>query len=87
MLQQLQQNCQKKIVVEVFMCIESSNTYYATQICDEGKGFDPQLVENLHKNRNNLNGRGIYISKRNTNGVYYNATGNCVIFFIDTKGI
>ena len=75
----------KKIEVKIYLCNETSTRYLVTQICDDGEGFDLQAVNQLHKNSNNFNGRGIFISNKNTLAIYYNPKGNCVVFFKELK--
>ncbi|MCF6309520.1 MAG: fused response regulator/phosphatase [Sulfurimonas sp.] len=75
-----QKDCNKKIFVTVSMIKYSQNTYIATQIKDEGKGFDTQTLGDLFKKTGGFNGRGVYISKKSSMGIYYNRTGNSVLF-------
>ena len=85
-LQDCQKRCDKRIAVSIYEYKSETARYIATQICDEGEGFDLADVERLYKDARQFNGRGIFISRRNTNGIYYNQKGNCVLFFTRCEG-
>ncbi|MDQ1263973.1 MAG: two-component system, HptB-dependent secretion and biofilm response regulator [Campylobacterota bacterium] len=80
-LEELEKNCTKKIVVNVSYIEYFENSYVVTQIVDEGSGFDTQILSNIFKKSGSFNGRGVFISKKLSQGIYYNKTGNSVIFF------
>ena len=71
----------KKIYIKVFI---TSNTdderYLLTWIEDEGKGFNTELLSTIFGIQKNFNGRGIFMSKRSSLGIYYNDKGNGVLF-------
>ncbi|MDA7818243.1 fused response regulator/phosphatase [Sulfurimonas sp.] len=79
-IEALQNKCNKQITVSIhkIQCFES--TYLATQISDKGDGFDTQTLNSILKNQAQNNGRGVYISKKSSSGIYYNNKGNCVLF-------
>ena len=79
-LSELEQTCTKKIFVSVYKLEEDSSTYIVTKIFDEGKGFDTQILSQIFRNAHKFNGRGVFVSRKNSMGIYYNSTGNCVLF-------
>jgi len=79
-LQELQDGCQKKITVEVYKVRELTDEYIITKICDDGDGFDTQTLSQIFRNSKKFNGRGVFVSRKNSMGIYYNSTGNCVLF-------
>ena len=85
-LQELEQQCNKKISVKVYELKKSSLKYIATQICDEGEGFNTKDINSLYKNPQNLNGRGIFFARNNCLNLYYNDIGNCALFFNKYSG-
>ena len=58
----------------------NSYTYIVTQISDEGDGFDTQMLSEIFRNSAAFNGRGVFVSRKNSLGIYYNAKGNSVLF-------
>jgi len=79
-LQELQEGCQKKITVEVYKVKELDAEYIITKICDDGDGFDTQTLSQIFRNSKKFNGRGVFVSRKNSMGIYYNSAGNCVLF-------
>jgi len=79
-LQKLEVNCNKKIEVKVSKLLHESTTYIVTQIIDEGNGFDTQTLSYIFRNRKAYNGRGVFVSRKNSLGIYYNAKGNEVLY-------
>jgi len=79
-LQELQEGCEKKITVEVYKVKELDGEYVITKICDDGKGFDTQTLSLIFRNSKKFNGRGVFVSRKNSMGIYYNSKGNCVLF-------
>ncbi len=79
-LQKLEQESQKKISVQIFKLKELSSEYIVTKIADEGDGFDTQILSEIFRNSLKFNGRGVFVSRKNSMGIYYNPKGNCVIF-------
>ena len=73
-------DCNKKIFVDIYKLVEGSSIYILTQIRDEGNGFDTQLLSSIFRNSKLFNGRGVFVSRKNSMGIYYNAKGNKVIF-------
>ena len=51
-----------------------------TQITDEGDGFDTQILSEIFRNSKIFNGRGVFISRKNSLGIYYNTKGNLVLY-------
>ena len=72
--------CSKKISVKVsqLKCIDSS--FIITQITDEGEGFDTQILSEIFRNSKTFNGRGVFVSRSNSLGIYYNAEGTSVLY-------
>jgi len=79
-LTELEEACTKELTVEVYKVKEFDNEYVITKICDEGKGFDTQILSQIFRNSKKYNGRGVFVSRKNSMGIYYNAKGNCVLF-------
>jgi len=79
-LVELQDSCEKKIFVSVYKLKEFENEYVITKICDEGEGFDTQMLSRIFRNSKKFNGRGVFVSRKNSMGIYYNSQGNCVLF-------
>jgi len=73
-------NCTKKINVKVsqLKCINSS--FIITQITDEGEGFDTQILSEIFRNSKTFNGRGVFVSRSNSLGIYYNSKGTRVLY-------
>jgi serine/threonine protein phosphatase PrpC len=76
----LEAKCEKKIDVKVSKVKNFSSTYIVTQITDEGAGFDTQILSEIFRNAQTFNGRGVFVSRKNSMGIYYNAKGNSVLF-------
>ncbi len=72
--------CSKKITVQINKITHLSSTYVVTKIIDEGEGFDTQILSEIFRNSQAFNGRGVFISRRNSLGIYYNSTGNMVLY-------
>jgi len=79
-LYEIEQKCSKKISVKVYKILNKDVQYIATEICDEGKGFDVLKITEDNKNITHPNGRGIFVSRKNCDDVYYNNSGSCVLF-------
>ena len=82
-----EKDCSRKIVVKVSTIEYDSAKYIVTQINDEGAGFDTQRLSEIFRNSQRFNGRGVFISRKNSLGIYYNTKGNAVLYLnkIDTK--
>ncbi len=78
---ELEQGCEKKITVEVHKVKYHSQKYIITKISDAGYGFDINSLSKIFRNRHQFNGRGVFVSKNSSSGIYYNSIGNMVIFF------
>jgi len=74
-LEELESQCNKKVTVEVYKLSE----YIVTKIYDEGEGFDTQILSQIFRNSKKFNGRGVFVSRKNSMGIYYNSKGNCVL--------
>ena len=79
-LEELQKNCKKSITVSIYTIVYNSTKYIITTIKDEGNGFDTQILSEIFRNRKNFNGRGVYISRQSSLGIYYNSAGTTVLF-------
>jgi len=75
-----EEGCSKKITVQVNKVEYGPDTYIITQITDEGNGFDTQLLSQIFRNSRTFNGRGVFISRKNSFGIYYNGKGNSVLY-------
>ncbi|MEA3229187.1 MAG: response regulator [Campylobacterota bacterium] len=72
--------CNKQIVVKIDRIMHSSGCYVTTQISDEGDGFDTTILNETFKNLQTFNGRGVFVSRQNSLGIYYNTKGNVVLY-------
>lgn len=72
--------CTLEVTVSVHKIKHYSNCYIITQISDMGKGFDTKILSEIFRNNKAYNGRGVFISRASSHGIYYNSTGNCVLF-------
>jgi len=79
-LLEMEKGCEKSIHVEVYKLTQEHSTYVITQIIDEGDGFDTQILSSIFRNARMFNGRGVFVSRKNSMGIYYNKKGNKVIF-------
>ncbi|MFA6196835.1 MAG: SpoIIE family protein phosphatase [Sulfurimonas sp.] len=79
-LQNKEKGCTKKITVALHKVNYNSSTYIITKICDEGDGFDTQILSKIFRNSHNFNGRGVFVSRQLSQGIYYNAKGNTVLY-------
>lgn len=79
-LQEKELECLKKIVVKVSTLCYKNSCYIVTQITDEGEGFDTQVLSTIFRNQQIFNGRGVFISRKNSLGIYYNTKGNSVLY-------
>lgn len=79
-LEEIQKDCNKEITVTIYTVEYNSTKYITTTIKDEGRGFDTQILSEIFRNRKNFNGRGVYISRQSSLGIYYNAAGTTVLF-------
>jgi CheY-like chemotaxis protein len=70
----------KQIDVKVHVLHHGANSYIVTQITDEGKGFDTKTLSQIFRNTTRFNGKGVYISRQSSLGIYYNGIGNSVLF-------
>ncbi len=83
-LQEMQKTCDKKIFVTINNIEYNSSNYIITQIRDEGEGFDTQILSQIFRNSRSFNGRGVFISRSSSLGIYYNSKGNSVLFLHKT---
>jgi len=79
-LKKLEKGCTKKITVSVFELKELESRYIVTKIADEGEGFNTLKLSEIFRNSVKFNGRGVFVSRQNSMGIYYNTKGNCVLF-------
>jgi transcriptional antiterminator len=70
----------KKIFVKIDKIEDNASTYIITQITDEGSGFDTQILSEIFRNSRKFNGRGVFVSRKNSLGIYYNSCGNSVLY-------
>jgi CheY-like chemotaxis protein len=75
-----QEKCDKKIDVIINKIDYNSSIYIITQINDEGEGFDTQILSKIFRNSKSFNGRGVFVSRSASLGIYYNSKGNSVLF-------
>ena len=79
-LKEKESECEKQIKVQVHKIVYESLTYIVTQISDEGEGFDTQILSEIFRNSIKFNGRGVFVSRKNSLGIYYNSKGNSVLY-------
>ncbi|MBU1659423.1 SpoIIE family protein phosphatase [bacterium] len=79
-LTELSKSCNKKIIVQLNRTEYSDNSYIITKISDEGIGFNTQLLSKIFRNAKTFNGRGVFVSRKNSLGIYYNSQGNSVLY-------
>ena len=75
-----EKECSKLIEVTISKIVYKSNTYIITLIEDEGIGFDTQTLSEIFRNSHTFNGRGVFVSRKNSLGIYYNEQGNSVLY-------
>lgn len=76
-----EKKCAKKIHIKLFLTANTEDQQYLlTWIEDEGDGFDMALLSTIFGLKRQYNGRGIFMSKRSSLGIYYNQKGNAVLF-------
>ena len=73
-------NCNKKIDVKVSKLQYGTVSYIITQITDKGEGFDTQILSEIFRNSKTFNGRGVFVSRTNSLGIYYNSKGTSVLY-------
>ncbi len=79
-LQKKEKGCDKKIKVTIHKIMNNSEINIITKITDEGEGFDTRILSEIFRNRQRFNGRGVYIARQSSAGIYYNSKGNTVLF-------
>jgi CheY-like chemotaxis protein len=79
-LSQRELTCDKEIDVSVDLVEHLDEEYMITKISDEGDGFDTQTLSEIFRNSKKFHGRGVFVSRKNSYGIYYNSKGNSVLF-------
>ena len=79
-LKEKEVDCQKKINVKISALKYGPSSYVITQITDEGDGFDTQILSEIFRNSKTFNGRGVFVSRTNSLGIYYNSKGTSVLY-------
>lgn len=79
-LTSLEKECEKKITVKIYKIKNLSTDYFVTEISDEGDGFDTNILSTIFRNAEKFNGRGVFVSRKNSMGIYFNSKGNSVLF-------
>ena len=79
-LLELEEDCKKNISVEISQIECENAVYIMTQISDEGRGFDTDILSKIFRNQTAYNGRGVFVSRKNSMGIYYNDKANRVLF-------
>ena len=73
--------CSKHIDIKLFLTSNADKErYLLTWIEDAGEGFDTSLLSTIFGIERRYNGRGVFMSKRSSLGIYYNEKGNGVLF-------
>lgn len=79
-LKSLEVGCSRSITVTVHQIVYQHIHYVLTVIADEGDGFDTNILSHIFRHSYSYNGRGVFVSRRSSLGIYYNAQGNTVLF-------
>lgn len=79
-LQEASTDNTKQITVSLSKVSHQENAYMISSINDQGPGFDTQLLSTIFRNREKFNGKGVFISRKASDGIYYNNLGNSVVF-------
>jgi len=58
----------------------SGESYLITKVEDNGEGFDTTLFSKIFGFHKKFNGRGVYMAKRSSLGIYYSYKGNTVFY-------
>lgn len=82
-----EKECTKNIHVDINTINHGSHAYILTSIEDEGEGFDTQILSEIFRNSATFNGRGVFVSRKNSLGIYYNAKGNRVLFLNKVQNV
>jgi serine phosphatase RsbU (regulator of sigma subunit) len=77
---ELSESCEKKIVAQLNKIEYAGSRFIVTNISDEGLGFDTLVLSKIFRNAQTFNGRGVFVSRKNSLGIYYNTKGNSVLF-------
>ncbi|MDD2789833.1 MAG: SpoIIE family protein phosphatase [Sulfurimonas sp.] len=72
--------CEKNIIVQLNAIEYFGSNYIVTKISDEGEGFDTNILSKIFRNAKTFNGRGVFVSRKNSLGIYYNRKGNSVLY-------
>jgi len=68
----------KMIRIEYGILVNADTPLFEAVICDEGEGFDTQVLKNLVINPQSVNGRGFVIIKKLLDHFYFNEKGNSI---------
>ena len=79
MIEELEKNCEKSIHISIYKTSHFNKEFILTTITDEGDGFDTKILRDILFKKEHFNGRGVFISKRFSNGIYYNNIGNSIL--------
>ena len=79
MIDELVKYCDKSIEISIYQANHLDESYILTTIKDEGEGFDTTILKNILSKKQYFNGRGVFISKKFSNGIYYNSIGNSIL--------
>lgn len=79
-LKELSKSCSKKINVTISRIEHQKHSYIITSITDDGDGFDTEILSKIFRNAKTFNGRGVFVSRRSSLGIYYNSKGNTVLY-------
>ena len=85
-LRDMQTKSTKKMDMTIHKIEHRQATYIITQIKDEGEGFDTKILSKVFRNARTFNGRGVFVSRSSSLGIYYNDKGNSVLFLHKIHG-
>lgn len=72
---------------QVSIQVDCNREFITIEICDEGDGFDYNIIENptLKRNIKKESGRGIHIIKSLSNELEFKEKGKCIQFKMECK--
>lgn len=79
-LKEYETACTKEIDVKMNVFHNGTSSYVLTKITDEGNGFDTKTLSQIFRNSSRFNGKGVFLSRQSSLGIYYNQIGNSVLF-------
>lgn len=79
-LEKKEKEVDKYVDIKIDKIKHGSVYYIITKITDEGNGFDTQILSKIFRNSQKFHGRGVFVSRKNSFGIYYTSKGNSVLY-------